>query len=85
MGLGFEFAPAHLQIDLLVAEAQRLAALAKGLQAHAQDAGVEVHRGVGVGAGQDQMIQVIDHECLQASGEGCAAEPRFRLSTGPSP
>ncbi|MOA69849.1 hypothetical protein D3C78_1982860 [compost metagenome] len=65
MGLGLEFMAAHVQVDLLIAEAQRLPAFAEDFQAHAQDAGVEIHRGVGVHAGQDQVVQAIDHERLR--------------------
>ncbi|MNW03984.1 hypothetical protein D3C71_1999990 [compost metagenome] len=65
MRLGLELVAAHVQVDFLVAEAQRLAAGAERFQAHAQDAGVKIHRGLGVGAGQDQMVQVIDHALLR--------------------
>ena len=60
--LGLEFVPPLVQIDLLVAIAQRLALRAKRLQAHTQHPGVEILAGSEVRGGQDQMIQMVDQQ-----------------------
>lgn len=60
--LGLELLPAHVQIDLLVAEAKGDAPLAEAFELHAQHARVEIDGGVGLRGGQHQVVEVVDHE-----------------------
>jgi hypothetical protein len=50
-----------VEVDLLVAEPEGDAALAERLQAHPEDARVEVDAAVAVARRQDQMIETVDH------------------------
>ncbi len=62
MRLGLELLPAHVQIDLLVAEAKGDAPLTEAFELHAQHARVEIDGGVGLRGGQHQVVEVVDHE-----------------------
>jgi hypothetical protein len=64
--LGLELGALHVQVDLLQAEAQRVAlhrrrAADEGLELHAEHAGVEVHAGLAARGGQHEVVQVVDH------------------------
>src|ERR1700761_7113078 len=62
MRFRLEFAAAYMQIDLLIAEAKRDTPGAEGLQLHLHDLRVELRRGFCIGAGQHQMVEMVDHE-----------------------
>src|SRR5476649_835754 len=50
-----------VEVDLLLAETQRLAPLAEGFQLQPQAAGVEIDALLGIARGQHQVIQTLDH------------------------
>jgi len=60
-GFGVEFVAALVEIDLLVAEAERLAAV-EGDGVHAEDFGVKVDGGVEIGYGEDYVVELFDGE-----------------------
>lgn len=62
VGLGLEFAALDVQVDFLVAEPEGFAALAEGLQRHAQEPDVEIHAGGLVRGGEDEVVEMVDHD-----------------------
>src|SRR5215217_8085079 len=61
MRLGLELVPFDMQVDLLIAELECLAAGAEGLQCHAKVLNVEAHACGLISGGQHQVVEVIDH------------------------
>jgi hypothetical protein len=60
VSLGFELAPALVNVDLLGVEAKREPTRAEGLQRHPENPRVEVHARVQIRRRQNEMVQMVD-------------------------
>ncbi|MNI73862.1 hypothetical protein D3C73_1298990 [compost metagenome] len=70
MGFWLELMPPYMNIDLLIAVAERQTSLAEGLQAHAQHADIEVFTSVDIDSGQHQVVQMVNHFAISDSVGG---------------
>jgi hypothetical protein len=59
--LRFELAPAFVNVDLLLLEAQREATAGECLQLHAKHAGIKIDAGGTINGGKHQVDEMIDH------------------------
>lgn len=92
--LGFEFVADLVQVDLLPAEFQRLAAFREGFDRHAEDAGIEIAGGRDIGDGQHEMVETVyaDHAFLlancwakQAEAKASASMASVKITTAAQP
>ena len=79
MGLGLELVTAAMDVDLLVAEAQRVPAARERFQAHAEHARVEVDAGRCIDGGEHQVVEVVDQDGGACAAPAAAASSRIAL------
>src|ERR1700738_5225356 len=84
MRFRFELFPFYVQIDFLVAESERLPAVAESLELHSQYRGVKPDARFPMRGRKDQMIEMMDHakqEHKRGNGSNKGEELREAIIT----